>query len=440
MNEESRNRTFEVIIVGGGHAGLGVSYCLAKRNVPHLLLERGRIGNSWRTQRWDNFSLNTPRRFSLLPGEQLNGEDPFGFISAGEFAAKLERYAAAFGLPVKENTEVVSLESNDNGGGFRVVASESGERREYSCRQAVIANGCMNVPVIPPFASRLAPGILQLHASNYRNPSLLPPGGVLVVGSGQSGVQIAEDLLEAGRRTWIATSMVPRVPRRYRGRDILEWMEMSGMQDEETESIADPAVLKIKQPQISGVGLRGRSLSLQYLANQGAVILGTADSADGTVVRLRADAAEHIRFADRFSAQIKQMADELIRRKGIAAPPAEEDPRDAPDPEAVCASMEREIDLRKEGIGSVIWTTGFGGDYSWMKLPVLEQEEEKTGDASAEGNGRNRGTLRHSKGMAHIERLYFIGLPWMRKRKSGIIFGIADDAEFIAERILERCG
>ena len=264
------------------------------------------------------------------------------------------------------------------------------------------------------------PEIFQLHAGDYRNGSMLPEGAVLVVGSAQSGVQIAEDLIYEGRKVFISTSQVARVPRRFRGKDIVDWFILTGFFDLRTIDVTDPQILLMKQPQTSSAGLRGHTSSLQALARNGAVILGKMENADAVTIFLQLNASAHVKFADEFSMKVKTMINEYIKKSEQYAPPPEEDYADEPDENAVCATVATSLDLKENNITSIIWTTGFTGDFSYLKLPVLDDD----------------GKLKHVDGISDIEGLYFLGFPWLRKRKSGIILGIKEDAEFIAEQLL----
>jgi len=410
----------DVIVIGAGHAGLSISYHLKKLHLSHIILEKGRIGDTWHNQRWDSFKLNTPNKVNLLPGQENGFFDAEGFCSASEFVSFLESYFRTFQLPVVENSEVLSVESIHDSKAFSVCVSEKGSEKNYHSKQIVIASGAQNKKRIPSFAKNISPEILQLHSGEYRNASLLPEGAILIVGSAQSGVQIAEDLINRGRKVFISTSQVPRVPRRYRGKDIVDWLILSGFYDMQTRDISDPQILMMKQPQVSNVGLHGHTLSLQGLARCGAVILGKTENTDDVTVFLQPNAATNIRFADESSKKIKMMINEYIRQSQLCALPPEEDPDDEPDEAAVCASTATSLNLKGNNITSIIWTTGFGGDFSYLKLPVSS----------------NTGTIKHFNGISDIEGLYFIGLPWLRKRKSGIILGIREDSEFIVEKLM----
>lgn len=375
------------------------------------------------SQRWDSFRLNTPRFMSVLPGLPYDGPEPDGFAPATELVEYFQRYVEHFALPVRTGVKVVSVEQPAGAEHF-VVKINTGEQSEecVTSRSVVIAAGLLQTPKFPAAHSRLPHDIVQLHTGGYRNPAGLPPGAVVVVGSAQSGCQIAEELLSAGRTVYLCTSRVPRVPRRYRGRDILEWWIDTKFFDVTYASLPDKAMSRLPQPQASGVGRYGHSVSLQSLARQGAVILGRLLDVEGSHLILSDEAAAHVRFADGFSQQAKDGIDTYLRQAGISLPPVEDDPADMPDPQALCASPLRELDLRECGVGAVIWATGFTGDLSWIHLPVL---------------GANGGPV-HEQGVSPVRGLYFIGFPWLRSRKSGIIYGIEEDARHIAAAIAEQ--
>jgi putative flavoprotein involved in K+ transport len=410
----------DVIVIGAGHAGLSISHNLEKVHLDHIVFEKGKIGDTWRNQRWDSFKLNTPNKVNLLPGQENGFSDPEGFSTASEFVSFLEGYSKAFQLPVVENCKVLSVESIPGSIDFSVCVSEKDSVKYYRSKQLVVASGAQNKKNIPAFARNISSEILQLHSGEYRNVSQLSDGAVLIVGSAQSGVQIAEDLIGRGKEVFISTSKVARVPRRYRGKDIVDWLTLSGFYDMRTSDVTDPNILTMKQPQVSNTGSRGHSLSLQGLARYGAVILGKVEIADEKTIFLQPNAATHIRFADEFSKKVKLMIDEYIQKSQLYAPLPEEDPDDEPDDPAISASTVTTLNLSKSNITSVIWTTGFTGDFTYMKLPVFSNDE----------------IIKHNEGISGIKGLYFLGFPWLRKRKSGIIPGIKEDAGFIADKIL----
>jgi len=407
----------DVVVIGAGHAGLGISYHLMNHGLRHLVLERGRIGETWRAQRWNSFRLNSPNKFNALPGDIYDGPNPDGFCNASDFVSYLGDYAARFQLPVHERTRVLSIKRDAST--YRVTALGDEKTSTIACRQVVVASGGLNVPKIPAFAKAISPDVWQCHASDYRSPSELPDGAVLVVGSAQSGLQLAEDLIDAGRRVFVSSSAVGRVPRRYRGADIFEWLLKVGFFSVKTEDITDPREFDLKQPQISGVGPLGHTLSLQSLARRGAIVLGKVNGAMGDVINIQTNAAGNIRFGDQVSSRIKGLIEDFIRKNRLDVPPPEPDPADEPDLNATCASSATALDLGHQGIRSIIWATGFVGDFGFLQNLI---------------NGGNGGVV-HRNGISSVPGLYFVGLPWLRMRKSGIINGIVEDAAFIAERV-----
>jgi putative flavoprotein involved in K+ transport len=415
--------TLDAVIVGAGQAGLGVSYFLKQQGLDHVVFEKGRIGETWLSQRWDSFRLNTPNFMNSLPGLPTGADQPGAFLGPYELVSYFQRYVNRFQLPVRTSTRVVSVERVKDQDLFLTKTRTAGGVDEaVFSRAVVVASGILNVPKIPPLQSRLPPEITQLHASAYRSPGALPAGAVVIVGGGQSGCQIAEDLLSAGRKVYLCTSRVGRAPRRYRGRDILEWWIDMKFIDAPYESLPDKSISRVSQPQVSGLGPRGHSVSLQFLSRRGAVILGRLVGVESGELGLGDDAAANVRFADAFSQKLKDDVDAWLAREGITPPPLEDDPADVPDPEAACASPLRRLDLAETKVGTVIWTCGFGGDFNWLHLPVLDAD----------------GLPIHHGGISPERGLTFVGFPWLIRRKSGIIYGIEQDAGIIAEEIIKQ--
>ena len=411
------------VIVGGGQAGLGVSYFLKQYGLTQILFERGRIGESWLSQRWDSFRLNTPDLRNTLPGLPYDGAEPDGFSPTGTLVNYFQRYVDRFQLPVRTGVNVVSVERAGDREIFIVkTRTEEGREESVASRSVVVACGIQRVPRIPSLKEKLPTGMVQCHTADYRNPQSLPPGAVLVVGSGQSGCQITEDLLAAGRTVYLCTSKVGRVPRRYRGKDLVEWWVDMKFWDVTYASLQDKSISRAAQPQISGIGRYGHTVSLQHLASQGVVILGRLlDIEDGTLY-LGDDAAAHVHFADGFSQRVKDDIDNYLGRMNITPPPLEVDPADAPDTEAKCVSPLRELNLREANISAVIWATGFSGDFHWIHLPIIDEDHMPL----------------HERGVSPERGLYFVGFPWLSSRKSGIIYGIQEDASFIADAIRKQ--
>ena len=393
----------ETVVVGAGPSGLAVSERLAGAGRDHVVLERGRVGDTWRTQRWDGFRLNTPGWMTGLPG------DPDGFGTARDLVAALERRAA--GLPVREGIAVRAV-WRERGGGYLVAAGDEVIR----AANVVAASGAQRVPRTPAIAASVAADVQQLHVAEYRNAAALADGAVLVVGSGQSGAQVAEDLLAAGRRVLVATSKVPRTPRRHRGRDITAWWQDMGILLDPPPADRPP----VTQPLIAG----GREISLQSLARSGAELLGRLVEADGLRLRFAGDPCEHAAYADAAAIARRSQIDEWIAGAGVdAAPAASSLQVDAPLRRSE-APLRPEIDLATEGVGAVIWATGFTGDFGWLRMPIHEPA----------GGPIHRGVTTPSPG------LFVLGLPGLTNRMSGAVWGIEHDAALVADAIAERGG
>jgi putative flavoprotein involved in K+ transport len=343
-----------------------------------------------------------------LPGHTMADGTGRDFLPRAAVVSMLERFAR--GLPVHAGTEVLSVTAGEDG--YEVVT----DLGQIKARAVVVAGGGQRRPVIPGLASGLAADIHQLDASRYRSPDAMPPGAVLVVGSGQSGAQIADELATAGREVLLATSRVPRVPRRYRGRDVHEWTVELGLYDQRTDAVADPAAFREPHPMLSGAR-GGHTLSYQQLARDGVRLLGRLAGAEGQSLRFGTDLAEHVRFADQRAAQFRQTVDEYIARTGIAAPPPEADPAERPFPWPERSA--EGLNARAERISTVLWCTGFAPDTGWLRVPVRMHD----------------GTPAHTGGATAFPGLYVAGYPWLSNRGSGLLYGVADDAARIAQHI-----
>lgn len=414
--------SLDTVVVGAGHAGLAISYYLQQANRSQVVFERGRIGESWLAQRWDSFMLNTQNFMNVLPGLPYTGSEPDRFSPRDELVKYLQHYAEHFHLPVRTGVDVISLDRAEDNQHFSVKTRTDGQEETVLSRSIVIAAGLQQTPKFPPMHSRLPHDVTQLHTADYRNAASLPPGAIVIVGSGQSGCQIAEDLLSAGRTVYLCTGKVGRVPRRYRGKDLLSWWIDMKMWDVTFASLEDKSISRAAQPLISGVGTYGHTISLQQLARDGVVILGHLRDVEGDTLILDDAAAAHVHFADEFSQRTKDGIDTYLAKAGITPPPLEDDPADQPDPQAECVSQLRQLNLREAKVSTVIWATGFTGDFSWIHLPVLDAD----------------GKPIHERGVSPISGLYFLGYPWLVSRKSGIIYGVDEDAGYIAGEIAKQ--
>ena len=410
----SKADVLDAIVVGAGWAGLGVSYALMRVGLRHRVLERGRIGETWRTQRWDSFRMNTPNIQTIMPGDRYDGPDPEGFMTRDAFVALLEDFAERNRLPVEMNTPVTEL-APEADGIYRLTTS----RGSLRARNVVIASGNLNRSLRPAWAGALSAALMQIDASDYRNPAALPAGAVLVVGSGQSGGQIAEDLAEAGRTVFLATGRTGRMPRRYRGHDIVIWLVQSGLFDLPRKAFTEPSGRIAPRPLLGAV----HTISLQSLSAQGVILLGRCTGmAGGGRLAFADDLAEHIRFADETSANIKRQIDEYIARAEIDASAPEPDPAEIVAPR-LSNSPIHSLDPAECGLTTLIWCTGFEGDFSWVQLPsVLDA----------------RGQPVHQEGVAALPGIYFAGLDFSSTRKSGTILSVADELPALVEHIAGR--
>jgi putative flavoprotein involved in K+ transport len=399
----ARQTVMDCVVVGAGPAGLAASAALSADGIEHVVLERGRPGESWRTQRWDSFRLNTPGWMNRLLGEQARD----AYLTGAEVAQRLEKLAAD--RPVRFGARVERLAPDGDG-----YALDTGDGT-MRARTVIVASGDQNLPRAPRLARALPGRVAQYHTADYREPGGLPPGGVLVVGSAQSGCQIAEDLLAVERRVVLATGPVGRVPWRHRGRDTFEWLVDAGFFDQRPQDLPDRSVMGDPQPIVAS---GGRSLSLQALARAGATLAGRLVAVTGERVGFDGSAAANLAAGDAFAARIRAMVDNLIDRHGLPLPPFEADPTDAP----VALDPPATLDLRAEEIGSVIWCTGFGGDFSYLDPALLD----------ADGQPRRRDAAGAAPG------LWYLGLKWLTHRRSGILFGFPDDAAAVADAVRAR--
>ena len=374
----------ETIVVGAGQAGIATSHELAARGVDHLVLEAGRIGQTWRTRRWDSFRLVTPNWMNVLPGQAPTGPAE-GYSTADAFVAGLSDHAARRGLPVVENTTVVT--ACRTGDGFTVRTADA----SYTARTLVVASGFQWQPRVP--AARLPPGIASVHSSAYRNPANLPDGAVVVVGSGQTGSQLALELAGAGRTVFLCTSRVRRLPRRYRGRDMMAWWHAMGLYRQGRADLPDPAVADLAQPVVAGTE-GGRSISLHQLSRAGVTLLGRLLTVDGWTLRLGEDRDENIAYADRSADEFRREVDAFL-----GDPACEREIADEPEP---LKEAPRELDLRREGVGSVLWCTGHTPAVDWLDAPLSTPD------------------------------IHVVGRPWLTCRASGILHGMPTDAARVA--------
>jgi putative flavoprotein involved in K+ transport len=356
--------------------------------------------------------MNTPNSRTVMPGDAYNGTDPDGFLTRDEFVAVLEDFTERNHLPVELNTPVTELVRNSDGT-YRLTTP----RGTWRAQNVVIASGSLNRPVRPPCAATVPPNLLQIDASDYRCGTALPPGSILVVGNGQSGGQIAEDLLEAGRRVFLATGHIGRLPRRYRGQDITTWLLQCGFMDQPRKDFIDASGRIPPRPLLGAV----HTISLQSLSARGAVLLGRFTGAtDGSYLAFADDLDEHIRFGNQTSTDIKHQIDDYICRTQVVAPAAEPDPAETVEP-CLPETAIRKLDVVDCGITTVVWCTGFDGDFSWIRVSgVLDA----------------RGRPVQEEGVSPVRRIYFAGLDFASTRKSGTILAIAEEAARLVRHVV----
>ena len=408
------DRPLEAAVIGAGWAGLGVSYALAKADLSHRVLERGRIGETWLTQRWDSFHLNTPKFRTVMPGDRYEGSDHEGFYTRDEFVALLEDYARRRRLPVATNTPVTALTRDGKAGVYRLITPAG----ELTARAVVIASGSLNRARRPEMTQALPPGLLQIDTSGYRSPDALPAGAVLVVGGAQSGGQIAEDLAMSGRIVFLSTGRTGRVPRRYRGRDITFWLQESGINDLPRKNFVGPDGRIAARPLVGAL----HTISLQSLSAQGVVLLGRFTGIANGRLTFADDVRENVRLGDEAAAKTRRHIDDYIARHGLDAPLATDDPAETIAPRLPNPPI-LSLDPSEHHLTTVIWCTGFEGDYSFVQVP---------------GVLNARGQPLEDEGMTEAPGFYFAGVDFSSTRKSGLITAIAEEAQRLVGHIVAR--
>jgi putative flavoprotein involved in K+ transport len=412
MDQKTPVAHHAVAVIGGGQAGLSMSWYLTQADIDHVVFERERAGHAWRAERWDSFCLVTPNWQCQLPGFPYHGADPHGFMLRDQIVAYMDAFVTSFDPPLREGVAVTQVRG-DGQRGFRIEASDGA----HVADQVVIATGGYQIPVVPRCAERLPSDILQIHSSLYRNPDALPGGAVLVVGSGQSGCQIAEDLHLAGRKVYLCVADAPRVARRYRGKDVVEWLHLMGYYDLAVHEHPLREGVRDKTNHYVTGRDGGRDIDLRQRAREGMELYGRLLDVSGDHLVCADDLALCLDQADAVSESIKTSIDGFIAKNGIAAP---EEGRYQP---VWAPPQERpHLDYRKAGITSVVWCIGFRTDYAWVDLPVF--------------NGR--GLPSHVRGVTPVPGAYFLGLPWLYTWGSGRFSGVARDAEHLAEHIKAR--
>ncbi len=398
------------VVIGAGHAGLAASHFLSARSIDHVVLERGEVANSWRHERWDSLRLLTPNWQTRLPGVRYDGPDPDGYMATGDVIELIERFAAVSGAPVRTGAAVSSVRRTH--GGYDVTTGHG----VIGCDTVVIASGACNQPAVPGFSAAVPSSIQQVTPFEYRNPAQLPDGGVLVVGASATGVQLAAELQASGRQVTLSVGEHVRLPRTYRGRDVLWWMDASGVWDERFDQVDDlTRARRLSSPQLVGTPERS-TLDLNALTAMGVELVGRwAMVRDGQAL-FSGGLRNLFSLADLKMNRLLGTFDEWARTNGRDS---EADPPERFEPTHVPSSTRLQLDLRSGEITTVVWATGFRPDYSWLDVPVVD----------------NKGHLIHEGGVVDSPGLYALGLPVLRRRKSTFIHGIEDDAREVVDHL-----
>jgi len=403
--------SIETVIVGGGQAGLAMSYYLGQLGREHIVIERRRVAERWRSERWDSLCFQAPNWNIRLPGFPYRARDPDSFAPRDEVVRYIEGYARAIRAPLRCGVTATAL--RQKAGSTRLAIESTAGR--FEAKNVVIATGPFQTPAPSPISCRKA---LQLHSSHYRNPEQLPPGGVLVVGSGNSGCQIAEELCAANRRVFLSVSDHQRTPRRYRGKDCIWWNLALGDADRTVEQRVDAQPSRL----MTGVG-GGHDIDLRRLAADGVILLGRVRSGEDGRLSFASDLGGNLTRGDASLAALTRRCDEYVVRNGLDLPPPDcaeplSDPGEVADPILM-------LDLTAAGISTIIWANGFRYNFSWVDLPIFGH---CTGEA-------HQGPS-HRRGITGVPGVYFLGLPWLHKWKSAFLFGVGEDAEYLAAKVI----
>jgi len=398
------------LIIGAGHAGLAMSRCLADRSIDHVVIERGEVANTWKTERWDSLRLLTPNWLSRLPGYGYEGDDPDGFRDMPETIAFIERYAEVISAPVKTHTTVHSVRATDSG---YEVATDQGD---WQCRSVVIASGAFNIPRIPAVAEAVPSGVATFTPNRYGRAENLPEGGVLVVGASATGVQLADAIHRSGRPVTLSVGEHVRAPRTYRGRDIKWWMDRAGVLDEfYTEYDNLERVRNLPSLQLAG-SPENRTLDLNALTDIGVSVVGRLAGINAGKAQFSGSLRNQCALSDLKMNRLLDRVDEWATECGLDG---EVDPPHRFDTTRVGESPPLGLDLSKGEIRSIVWATGFSADYSWLDVPVLDR----------------KGRVKHEGGVVQAPGMYLMGLPFLRRRKSSLIDGAGDDARDLSAHL-----
>ncbi len=407
-----RPRKVATVVIGAGHCGLAMSYCLSQRAIDHVVLERGEVANSWRRERWDSLRLLTPNWQTSLPGFGYRGSDPDGFMSMPEVISFIDRYATTIAAPVETGVCVTAVQPRD--GGYRVDTTAGC----WLCRTLVIASGAFNKPVMPRVSTAIPSNLLSLTTQQYRNPEQLPQGGVLIVGGSATGLQLADEIHRSGRPVSLSVGEHVRMPRCYRGRDIFWWMDKIGVSDQRYDEVDDlRRVRGVPSPQLVGTADK-RTLNLNGLASNGVKVVGRLMEVRDHCAQFSGALSNVCKLADLKMNRLLDSIDQWAEANGLngterAGPEFQSTRVDE------CPALN--LDLSSGEIKTVIWATGYRPDYSWLQVPVLDR----------------KGNLRHDGGVVDAPGIYVMGLPFMRRRKSSFIYGAEEDAVDLSDHLVD---
>jgi putative flavoprotein involved in K+ transport len=400
--------TVDTLVVGAGQAGVAMSEHLSRLGISHLVLERDRIAERWRTGRWDSLVANGPAWHDRFPGMEFDDLDPDAFASKDRVADYFEAYARKFNAPIRTGVEVKKVVRNAGRPGFKVETSDG----VIEARRVVVATGPFQRPVIPPIAPK-TDRFVQIHSADYRNPAQLPAGAVLVVGAGSSGVQIAEELMRSGKQVYLSVGPHDRPPRAYRNRDFCWWLGVLGLWDVET------VVPGREHVTIAVSGARGgHTVDFRRLAHQGMTLVGLTKAFDGGVVTFESDLGTNLANGDANYLSLLDAADAYVARNGLDLPEEPAAREVPPDPECVKNPL-LSLDLVEAGVTSIIWATGYANEYDWLQVNAFDA----------------KGKPKHQRGVSAEPGIYFVGLPWLSRRGSSFIWGVWHDAKHVAGHI-----
>jgi putative flavoprotein involved in K+ transport len=405
----------EALVVGAGQAGIAASEHLSACGVPHLVFERHRIAERWRSERWDSLVANGPAWHDRFPGMEFPDDAPDAFVAKEKVADYFVAYADRIGAPIRTGVDVSKVSRLAGRPGFRVETSDGPIEADY----IIAATGAFQTPVIPPLLPLLpeTAGVAQIHSSAYRNPAALPEGAVLVVGAGSSGVQIADELLEAGRKVYLSVGPHERPPRSYRGRDFVWWLGVLNKWDKEATPGAEHTTIAVS-------GARGgETIDFRRLAHAGMTLVGRTERFEGGKLHFAQDLARNLRIGDAYLMALLDEADAFVARNGLDLPEEPEARAVLSDPTCVTDPL-ASLDLAEAGVTTIIWATGFSSDYSWLPEGALD----------------DAGRPNHQRGVSAEPGVYFLGLPWQTRRGSSFIWGVWFDARYVADHISKQRG